>query len=237
MAFWQDVRLEIPANVAEARAMQEKLRAKLKIANDFKTINYIAGVDVGYDVAKGLARSSIVVMSFPDLKPVEQLQTSVPVDFPYIPGLLAFREIPAIIEALNRLKYKPDLFMVDGQGIAHPRRMGIAAHLGVLTDMPSIGVAKSRLTGRFEMPDIKKGSKSPLMHGKERIGTVLRSRDNIEPLFVSPGHRVDIETATDITFRCLTRYRLPEPTRLADKLSKVKPAGAAPVTAPLFEHA
>src|SRR5262249_46364583 len=145
-----------------------------------------------------------------------------PVDFPYIPGLLAYREIPAILAALSKLKTIPDLLMVDGHGIAHPRRMGIAAHLGVILDMPTIGVAKSRLTGSFQEPGPTKGDRSALMAGKECIGTVLRSRDNVHPLFISPGHRVSMDTALALTLRCLTRYRLPEPTRMADKYSKCK---------------
>jgi len=188
--------------------------------DDFGALELIAGVDVGYDVARNLAHASIVTMARGELKPLEQVQAFVPADFPYIPGLLSFREIPAILAALATLKSTPDIWMVDGQGIAHPRRMGIAAHLGVILDMPSIGVAKSRLTGRFEMPGTKKGDSNPLMSGKEQIGVVLRSRDNVKPLFVSPGHRVSIETALTLVLHCLTRYRLPEPTRMADKLSK-----------------
>jgi len=202
--------------------MQEALRTKLRLVNGFDALRSIAGVDVGYDVPRGLAHASVVIVSFPELSVLEQLQVFAPVNFPYIPGLLSFREIPAILAALAKLCAWPDLWMVDGQGIAHPRRMGIAAHLGVLLDMPSIGVAKSRLTGQFTAPGQQKGDISPLMAGKEHIGTVLRSKEKTNPLFISPGHKVDIETAVDITRKCLTRYRLPEPTRLADKYSKVK---------------
>jgi len=200
--------------------MQEALRPKLRIYNDFTSLNLIAGVDVGYDIVRNLAHASIVTMKRGELKPLEQVQAFAPADFPYIPGLLAFREIPAILAALAMLKSTPDIFMVDGHGIAHPKRMGIAAHLGVLLDMPSIGVAKSRLTGRFDMPGEQKGDSSPLIAGKEQIGIVLRSRDKVSPLFISPGHRVDMQTACALATECLTRYRLPEPTRMADKLSK-----------------
>ncbi|MBG1232664.1 deoxyribonuclease V [Aestuariivirga litoralis] len=213
-----------PANAAEAHQIQRELRAKLRVGDDFSAPNLIAGIDVGYDVQRGLAHASIVTMTVDDLKPIEQVQAFVPEDFPYIPGLLAFREIPAILAALAELKSLPDLLMVDGQGIAHPRRMGIAAHLGVILDHPAIGVGKSRLTGSFEMPGPAKGDSSPLMAGNEQIGVVLRSRDNVNPLFISPGHRVSMATALEITQRCLLRHRLPEPTRLADKLSKVKQA-------------
>ncbi len=210
----------IPESATQARTIQEALRPQLKLHNDFPKLETIAGVDVGYDNVRGLAHASIVVMNFPGLQLIEQAQAYVPVDFPYIPGLLSFREIPGILAALAELSQLPQLFMVDGQGIAHPKRLGIAAHLGVILDMPSIGVAKSRLTGRFAMPGEHKGDQSALMAGKERIGTVLRSRDHTKPLFISPGHRVDIKTSVALTLQCLTRYRLPEPTRMADKFSK-----------------
>jgi deoxyribonuclease V len=170
---------------------------------------------------RNLAHASIVTVGVDDLKIHEECQVFAPVTFPYIPGLLSFREIPALLAALSKLKITPDILMVDGQGIAHPRRMGIAAHLGVILNMPSIGVGKSRLTGHFKMPGSLKGDYSPLMAGQEQIGTVLRSRDNVAPLFISPGHRVSLQTSVALVMKCLTRYRLPEPTRIADKLSKV----------------
>ena len=215
----------LPASESDARAVQQALREKILLQNDFGALQHIAGVDCGYDIARNLAHASIVVVAVDGLHPVEQVQAFAPADFPYIPGLLSFREIPAILAALAKLRTTPDLFMVDGHGIAHPRRMGIAAHLGVLLDRPSIGVAKSRLTGRFAPLGPAKGDNEPLMAGGERIGTVLRSKERTNPLFISPGHKVDMETALAITQRCLTRYRLPEPTRLADKLSKVKSHG------------
>ncbi len=205
------------------------MRGQLRIRDEFAQLDLIAGVDVGYDIVRNLAHASIVTMRVGELKPLEQLQIFTPATFPYIPGLLAFREIPAILAALAELKSTPDLLMVDGQGIAHPRRMGIAAHLGVLLDWPTLGIAKSRLTGKFEMPGPQKGDRAPLMAGKEQIGVVLRSRDNVAPLFISPGHRVSMETAVELTLRCLTRYRLPEPTRMADKLSKCPKGVSAPL--------
>ncbi len=211
----------LPASESAARELQNALRAHLKLYDDFGAANLIAGIDVGYDVARNLAHASIVTMKIDDLKPIEQVQAFVPAEFPYITGLLAFREIPAILAALAKLKATPDILMVDGQGIAHPRRMGIAAHLGVLLDHPAIGVAKSRLTGKSDMPGSDKGDNTPLIAGNEQIGIVLRSRDHVNPLFISPGHRVSMQTALAITQRCLTRYRLPEPTRMADKFSKV----------------
>jgi deoxyribonuclease V len=212
----------IPPDEATARAIQEGLRSRLRLEDDFGELRVIAGVDVGYDPACNLAHASIVTMSPEDLQPIEQVQAWGEVTFPYITGLLAFREIPVILKALAELKSKPDLLMVDGMGIAHPRRMGIAAHLGVLLDMPSIGVGKTRLTGRYVEPGLQKGDRSSLMAGKEQIGVVLRSKDKVNPLFISPGHRVGMETAVNLTMKCLTKYRLPEPTRIADKLSKCK---------------
>lgn len=214
----------IPKSVAEAREIQDSLRLKLKITNDFGKLNTIAGVDVGYDKALSLAHASVVLMSYPELQVISQVQAFVPANFPYVPGYLSFREIPAILAALAKLPYMPSLFMADGQGIAHPRRMGIAAHLGLFLDVPSLGVAKSCLVGQYAMPGPEKSEASMLVDKGECIGVVLRSKERCKPLFISPGHKVDIETSVAITTNCLTRYRLPEPTRLADKFSKVKKA-------------
>lgn len=214
---WSD-----PASVAEARAIQQALRERLRIADDFGTPRRVAGVDVGYDPAAGTARASVVVLDLETLAPLGEAAAVRPTAFPYVPGYLSFREIPAVLEALAMLSRPPDLLLVDGQGTAHPRRMGIAAHLGLVTDIPAIGVGKSWLWGRFEMPGPNKGDSTPLMDRTERIGTVLRSRDGIAPLFVSPGHRVGHDSAVALVMACLTRYRLPEPTRLADKLSKFR---------------
>lgn len=219
----------VPSSIAEARALQETLRSQVRLENGFPALRLIAGIDVGYDVARNLAHASAVVLRIDDLAPVEQVQAYAPAEFPYIPGLLSFREIPAVLAALAQLSLMPDLFMVDGHGIAHPRRLGIAAHLGVLLSVPSIGVAKSRLTGTFIMPGPGKGDSAPLMSKTQRIGTVLRSKERTNPLFISPGHKVDMETSVAITLRCLTRYRLPEPTRLADKFSKCGKAGDADI--------
>lgn len=213
---------KVPESIPEALHIQKLLRSNLVLSNNFKCLEMIAGVDVGYDVEHNLAHASIVVVTAKNFIVLETVQNFTPVTFPYVPGLLSFREIPAILSALTRLTHRPDLLMIDGQGIAHPRRMGIAAHLGVLLDIPSIGVAKSRLAGHFKMPGSQKGEVSDLIDRHELVGKVLRSRNNVRPLFISPGHRIDINTALTITMECLTRYRLPEPTRLADKFSKVK---------------
>lgn len=214
-----------PASAAEARAIQDVLRPQLRIRDAFEKLELIAGIDVGYDIVRNLAHAAIVTMHVNELKPIEQVRAYVPAEFPYVPGLLAFREIPAILAALAKLKTRVDVLMVDGHGIAHPKRMGIAAHLGLICDMPSLGVGKSRLTGKYDEPGSDKGDATKLMAGKECIGMVLRSRDNVAPLFISPGHRMGMESAMALTQRCLVKHRLPEPTRIADKFSKCTDKG------------
>jgi deoxyribonuclease V len=209
-----------PTSAAEAVVMQQSLRHQIVIENRFTDLKLVAGVDVSYDLKANMSHASVVLMALDMLVPLQSAKAQLPTEFPYIPGFLSFREIPVVLEALAKLHESPDLLMVDGQGIAHPRRLGIAAHLGVLLDMPAIGVAKSRLTGRFQPVGPHKGDSSLLLDKQERIGTVLRSKDNVNPLFISPGHRVDHATAVKLVMSCLTKYRLPEPTRIADKFSK-----------------
>lgn len=216
-----------PATAEEAAIIQDDLRDRTRIRDEFDPISVIAGIDVSYDPASNLTHAFVVLINAETLHPISHVVASTPTRFPYIPGFLSFREIPAILMALAKLKVKPDLLMVDGQGIAHPKGLGIAAHLGVLTDMPSIGVAKSRLVGIYEEPANEKGAMSKLRYHDKVIGTVLRSKMNTKPLFISPGHRVSLETATNIVLKTLTKYRLPEPTRLADKLSKMEKPKAA----------
>ena len=194
-------------------------------------IELIAGVDVGFEPldpkrnarvdpsAPSLTRAVIVVMEYPSLRVVEQVLHRQPTTMPYIPGLLSFRELPAILEAYACLAHQPDMLMVDGQGVAHPRRMGIATHLGLWLDMPTIGVGKSRLCGRYgDVPPLK-GAIVPLMDKGEEIGRVLRSREGVKPLFISSGHNISLDSACDWVRACLTRYKLPEPTRQADRLA------------------
>jgi deoxyribonuclease V len=176
-----------------------------------------AGVDVG--LRGDVARAAVVVLSFPDLAPVDYALGEAPVTFPYVPGLLTFREGPSVLAALERLATWPDLFVFDGHGVAHPRRIGLAAHMGVLLDEPSIGCAKSRLTGRHDEPGQAVGDWTPLTDKGETIGAVVRSRAGVKPLYVSTGHRVDLPTAIDLVLRCTRRYRLPETTRYAHKLA------------------
>lgn len=211
-----------PASIEAARAIQNELRHQVRLTDDYRPLRTIAGVDVGYDMERNLGRASIVVVDATSLELLTTAQAYLTPGFPYVPGFLSFREIPVVLKALACLPVPPDLLMVDGQGVAHPRRLGIAAHLGVVTGLPSIGVAKSLLTGIYDEPGPEKGAQVDLLDRTTsgRIGTVLRSRDCVKPLYISPGHRVSQDRAVEIVRRCVTKYRLPEPTRLADKLSK-----------------
>lgn len=215
-----DIPAELQPEVDAAIALQNELRHKVVLHDDFRPVKTIAGIDSGYDMERGLNKAVVALLDAETL----ELQTSItvlhPTAFPYIPGLLSFREIPAVLEALQCLPQTPDLLMVDGQGVAHPRRLGIAAHLGVVTGLPAFGVAKKRLTGKYSEPGISKGSMEKLVDKNELIGHVLRSKEKCNPLFISAGHRISHETALRITQQCLTRYRLPEPTRIADQISK-----------------
>ena len=157
---------------------------------------------------------------YPALSLAEETVAIREVSFPYVPGFLSFREGPAIIDAINKLTVKPDVILVDGQGIAHPKGMGIASHIGVLIDIPTIGCAKSRLVGEYKEPGFRKGAWSPLQYDGKVVGAVLRTRDHVRPLFVSPGHRVDLKTSIEIVLGCIGKYRIPEPLRRADFLSK-----------------
>lgn len=202
----------------EAVQIQKNLHSLVKVEDDFGPVKIVAGVDVGYSRAEGTATAGIVVLKFPDLSLIETVTATEAVDFPYIPGLLSFRETPAIMAAFELLVAKPDLLLVDGQGLAHPRRFGIACHIGVLLDLPSIGCGKSRLIGEYEEPGPDPGDSTPLMVKDELIGSVLRTKTGVKPLFISPGHRVGFESADRLVMECVKGYRLPEPTRLADKL-------------------
>jgi len=204
----------------EAIRVQRELSPRLVLSWDDRKVASVAGVDVS--VKAGRARAAIVVLRYPDLDPIEGATAEADAVFPYVPGLLTFREGPVILAAWERLRSEPDLLLFDGQGIAHPRRMGLAAHVGLWLDRPSIGVAKSRLYGVHEPPSPDRGGTSDLYDEKnpERIiGSVLRTRSGVKPVFVSPGHRIDIEHAIEFTFACCTRYRLPETTRWAHRVA------------------
>ena len=203
-----------------ATRLQSELRARLVLAWDGRTVATVAGVDVALPGEK--ARAAIVVLSFPDLQPLEAVTAEVPLTFPYVPGLLSFREGPAILAAWEKLTHRPDLLLFDGQGIAHPRGLGIAAQMGVWLQRPTIGVAKSRLYGRHAAPGPARGDQAPLLSQTQPanvIGAVLRTRPGTNPLYVSPGHLIDVPVAVDYTLACVTRYRLPEPTRWAHRVA------------------
>ncbi|TYO96390.1 endonuclease V [Geothermobacter ehrlichii] len=201
---------------AAAVALQRRLARQVELTNRLpERVRRVAGVDVSYRKRGDIFYAAVVVLDFPELRPVEVASWQARVDFPYIPGLLSFRELPVLLNAFRRLRHRPDLVLVDGQGIAHPRRCGLACHLGLWLDLPTVGCAKSRLTGEGPEPGFAKGDRSPLRQGGEEIGAIVRSRDGVRPLYVSPGHRIDIPTAVDWTLACCGRYRMPEPTRLA----------------------
>jgi deoxyribonuclease V len=205
-------------SVQDARRLQVKLAAHIIQENRLKTVKTVAGIDVGM---KGdMACAAIVVLDFPGLDVVAKATATRRITFPYIPGLLSFREGPVILDTLNRLGRKPDLLIFDGQGIAHPCRLGIASHIGLIVDLPSIGCAKSRLCGEYQEPDVERGSQVPLMDHGEIIGAIVRTRAGVKPVFVSIGHRVDLKTCIDIVLACCKGYRLPETTRKAHRLAK-----------------
>lgn len=201
-----------------ARAIQRHLRHHLLIEPLGRSPDVVAGVDVS--VRDGQARAAVVLLSLPELKPLEAVTAEQPVGFPYIPGLLAFREGPVILKALEKLQTSPDVLIFDAHGLAHPLRFGLAAHLGVLLDLPSVGCAKSRLCGAYEEPNPERGNWSYLFdesggRGDRAIGAVVRTRDGVRPVFVSIGHRVDLDSSVSIVLNCAPRYRLPETTRWA----------------------
>src|SRR5690554_6362775 len=221
----------------KAIALQKRLATHIECEDRLGAVRHIAGVDIGFEQGGEVTRAAVVVLTWPDdllagyeggslagLEVVEQVVHREPTRMPYIPGLLSFREIPAALAAFDKLTVRPELVMVDGQGIAHPRRLGVASHLGLWLDLPTIGVAKSRLCGRHGEPGPERGDWTPLIDGPddELIGAVLRSRVGVKPLFVSPGHRVSLPTALAWVVACLGRTRLPEPTKLADRLASRK---------------
>ena len=212
-----------PLTVEEAIAIQESLRDQVIRSDQLKQpVQYVAGVDMGFESNGTISRAAVAVLSFPDLQVVETSLAHRPTSFPYIPGFLSFREIPAVLDALEKIQITPDIILCDGQGIAHPRRLGIASHLGVILDMPTIGVAKSLLIGKHEQLPDTKGNWQPLIHKGETIGAVLRTRTGVKPVYVSIGHQISLTTAIDYVLSCTPKYRLPETTRIADKLASAR---------------
>ncbi len=208
-----------PSSVEAAIALQQQLRSRVLKADQLGTVRQVAGVDVGFEAGGSVTRAAVAVLSWPELQLQAQAIARRPTTFPYIPGLLSFREAPALLDALGQLATMPDLFLCDGQGIAHPRRFGIACHLGLLTDTPTIGVAKSLLVGRHSEVPEQRGAWEPLVHRGETVGAVLRTRPKTKPLYISSGHRISLTTAVEYVMSCTPRYRLPETTRWAHRLA------------------
>ncbi len=201
----------------EAIALQNDLAGRVVTGAplDLDAVELVAGVDVS--VKNDVSCAAVVVVTCPALEPVETATARQPTPFPYIPGLLSFREGPVLVEAFEKLQHVPDVFLFDGMGIMHPRRLGIAAHMGLWLERPTVGCGKSRLVGRCEEPGTEKGERSPLTHRGEQLGVVLRTRTNVRPVFISVGHLADLETCIALVLRCTPKYRLPEPIRMAHK--------------------
>ena len=200
---------------AQALDIQLRLAAQVSRNNEVANPHFIAGVDISVDKVEGMATGATVVLNYPELRLVETKVVSGKLDFPYIPGLLSFREAPLTLAACEQLGITPDLILVDGQGIAHPRRFGLASHLGLFLDTPTIGCAKSRLCGRHKEPDEEPGSYAEVVDGGETIGVALRTKLGAKPVYVSIGHKVDLQAAIYWVMQCCRGYRLPEPCRLA----------------------
>lgn len=205
---------------AAARAIQDELSSRVTRHTALGKVRCVAGADVHPLGSRSSGRSGemvgiVSVLSYPELTPVETAQAIVPAEFPYIPGLLSFREAPAVLAALARLTRVPDLLLVDGQGLAHPRRFGLACHLGVLLDLPAIGCAKSILVGKHSPLAAERGARAALIHKGDAVGAAVRTRSGVQPVYVSVGHRVDLAAAVTWTLQCTSRYRIPEPLRQA----------------------
>ena len=204
----------------EAKEIQNELCHQVVQIDQFDRIRTVAGVDIG--IRNDIATASVIVLNFPDLQIVDGVVVQSRIQFPYIPGYLSFREIPPLLGAFARLQTEPDLFIVDGQGIAHPRRLGLASHLGLILNKPTIGCAKSRLCGQYSEPNLEKGAWSYLRDKEDIVGIVLRTRTNVSVVYVSVGHLISLETAREITLACCPKYRLPETTRLAHQAASGK---------------
>ena len=203
----------------EAIAIQERLRPAVIDQDKLGRVRYVAGLDIGFQENNTITRAAVAVLSYPDLQLVEHIVDHRPTSFPYVPGLLSFREAPAALDALAKLEIRPDLLLCDGQGLAHPRRFGLACHIGLLADIPAVGVAKTRLIGQHEPVLESRGSWQPLWHEGEMVGAVLRTRTNVKPVYVSIGHRISLQTAIEYVMACTPKYRLPETTRWAHRLA------------------
>lgn len=207
----------------QAIELQKQLAYEVIREDKFdRPVKTVAGIDLGYDTKTDKCRAVVAVLKFPELELIESAEAIMPVQFPYVPGLLSFRETPVAVKALEKLQTAPDLILCDGQGIAHPRRFGIACHIGLLTEVPSIGVAKSLLIGKYGVLGEERGSTAPLIHRNEEVGVALRTKNKVQPVYVSIGHRISLETAIDYVLQCAPKYRLPETTRVADQMASYR---------------
>ncbi|MHB8842180.1 MAG: deoxyribonuclease V [Candidatus Aquicultor sp.] len=207
-------------SVTEAAEIQRELRSRIQPAPiNLDEVSYVAGADVSFSRGSDEIFAAVAILSYPDLAVVEEKTAMTLATFPYIPGFLTFREGPALVEAFKKIETVPDVVIFDGQGVAHPRRFGIASHMGVLLDLPSVGCAKTVLVGKYSEPGETRGSTSPLIKNGEEIGVALRTRTGVSPVFVSIGHKIDLTGATGVVLSCAPRYRLPEPVRMAHNLS------------------
>lgn len=208
-----------PWNVTpkEAIKIQMDLRERIELHDSFNEIRVIAGADVSFDKNKNEGYGGVIIYSFPGLEEIERKGVKKKLTFPYIPGLLAFREAPVLLKAFASLKTEPDIILFDGQGLAHFRRMGIATHLGILLNRPTMGCAKSRLIGKFEEPGEEVGCYSPLVDAEQTVGVVLRTKKRVHPIFVSQGNKISLKTCIEIILKCIDGYRIPKPTREADR--------------------
>lgn len=215
----------------EAVELQQSLRERVRVQPLTQAVETVAGADISFNKFSEIVYAGIVVLRFPSLQVIEEVGVISETRFPYVPGLLSFRESPSVLEAWSKLKTEPDAVMFDGQGIAHPRRVGIASHVGLLINRPTFGCAKSVLVGRYDEPLLERGAWTPLVDRGETVGAALRTKANVQPIFVSPGHLIDLASAIDLTLRCDKGYRQPEPTRLAHLLVNALRRGEQPPTA------
>jgi deoxyribonuclease V len=199
----------------EARRLQERLASRVEAgpALDLEEVRYVAGADVS--TQDGMAYATVVVLDFPGLSVVEAQGFEAPLEFPYVPGLLSFREMPSLLGALEKVETAVDVVVLDAQGLAHPRRIGLASHVGLFLDVPTVGCAKTVLVGKFEEPRMEKGNATDMVHRGEVVGRAVRTRDGVSPVYVSVGNGVDLDSSVELVLACCTKYRLPEPTRQA----------------------
>lgn len=201
--------------IPEATQIQLELKKKINLLPMTKKVETVGGADISFNKLEKTVYGGIVLFRFPSLIPFAYSLVKVDVNFPYVPGYLAFREVPALMKAWEQLPEKPDLLLVDGHGLAHPRRLGIASHFGALTGQTSLGCAKKILCGKYEEPNLHRGSSTPIIHQSEQVGWALRTKNKVKPIFVSPGYGLSMDDSLHIVVECLGKYRIPEPTRLA----------------------